>query len=386
MDRTYEEDICALALNTAFGFQPRVSMTLIRNLGSAAAAFSLTQDQLKEVLGPYSAHSGKITEEAFDSAAIELESLRKDGYDFIHVGMDCYPQTLLECDDAPVGLYVHSKTDLGELFNIGPYIAIVGTRDISQYGREFCERIVRALADAPTRPVIVSGLALGVDIVAHRTALDCGLGTIGVSPTGIRDVYPISHRKYAAAMADARRSGIITDYPPGTAPIAINFIRRNRIIAGLSRATILIESKVKGGGMMTARFAAGYGRDVFCLPGRLDDLRSQGCNELIAENFAECIFSVDSLADALGLGKWSRRKKAGLEEELRRRYAGRDSLEAIVAVAIAIKKERGICPDEICDRLKLDYSEVLTIIGELESDGIIVTDLLRRCAIDGKIG
>ena len=126
------------------------------------------------------------------------------------------------------------------------------------YGREFCTRIVRTLAQAPDRPAIVSGLALGVDITAHLAALDAGLPTIAVIPVGIDDIYPPSHRIAAGRIAAAEGSAIVTDYPPGTAPLQINFIRRNRIIAGLSEATVVVESKAKGGSLVTANIAFSY--------------------------------------------------------------------------------------------------------------------------------
>ena len=125
--------------------------------------------------------------------------------------------------------------------------------------------------------MIVSGLALGVDITAHAAALEGGLPTVGVSPVGIDDVYPRRHVPFVERMCATPGCALVTDYPPGTFPAAFSFIRRNRIIAGLAGSTVLIESRIKGGGMITARLAAGYGRDVFAVPGRIDDIRSQGC-------------------------------------------------------------------------------------------------------------
>ena len=385
MDRTYTETVCALALNSIFGFDPKIPLSMIRNLGSAEAVFELSQDELNSILGPFSRYKGRICAEAFDSAARELEMLTADGCLFIHTGMDCYPNLLKECEDAPVGLYVRSGTPPEKLFDGTPLVAIVGTRDISPYGKFWCERAVQSLAYAPVRPVVVSGLALGVDITAHRAALECGLSTIGVSPVGITDIYPWRHRGDAEKMASTEGCGIITDYPPGTAPVAINFLRRNRIIAGMTQATILVESKIKGGGMMTARLSSGYGRDVFCLPGRVDDLRSQGCNRLIADKIADCIADPDSLPEALGLGRWRRHRGRTLAEELERHYNGREDAGALIRVATAIKDNRGLCIDELCGLLDMSYSIVSRLTGELESDGFIVTDLMQRCSIDSKI-
>lgn len=385
MDRTYTETVCAIALNSIFGFEPKIPMSMIHNLGSAEAVFNLTQDELNSILGPFSRYSGKICPEALDSAARELDALTKEGCTFVHSGMDCYPCLLKECEDAPVGLYVRSGTDPGALFGQTPCIAIVGTRDISPYGRYWCERAVQALSFSPVRPVIVSGLAIGVDITAHRAAMECGLPTIGVSPVGITDIYPWRHRSDAEKMVSTQGCGIVTDYPRGTAPVAVNFLRRNRIIAGMAQATLLIESKVKGGGMMTARLASGYGRDVFCLPGRVDDLRSGGCNRLIADKMADCLADPDSLPEVLGLGRWKRKSRNGLAEELERRYGGRDDYENLKRLAYAVRDERGVCLEDLCARLDMSYMEVSRLAGELESGGIITTDLMQRCSLDSKI-
>ena len=180
-------------------------------------------------------------------------------------------------------------------------VAVVGTRDISPYGREWCERIVHALARTSPKPLIVSGLAIGTDICAHKAALEASLPTIAVMATGTDTIYPYRHRQIAEKMSGTQGCALVTDYPPGTAPLPVNFLRRNRIIAGLSHATILVESKIKGGGMMTCRLAFSYDRDVYALPGRADDLRSQGCNHLIRARMAEPLTSEEDIIDSLGL-------------------------------------------------------------------------------------
>ena len=296
----FEEKACLCALNKAFGFEPKIGQALISHLGSATQIFRLSDEDITSLIGPHSRYKGKICRKAVDDAAKELSTLLADGIQFCGVTEPHYPSLLKECEDAPIGIYIKSNTPISELWTSNR-IAIVGTRDISPYGREWCTKIINSLAMTSERPAIVSGLALGVDIQAHKTAIDNNLPTIAVLPTGPDAIYPYRHRLQAEKIASSYGSALITDYPPGTAPLAIHFLRRNRIIAGLSTSTILIESKIKGGGMMTCRLAFSYNRDVYALPGRIDDLRSQGCNELIRQKIAEPITSTSALVESLSM-------------------------------------------------------------------------------------
>ena len=286
--------------------------------------------------------------------------------------------------DAPAGLYLRSDNVSPSLFNAGVAVSIVGTRDISPYGREWTYRIVEALADTLVRPTVVSGLALGVDGAAHEAALELGLPTIGVMATGIESVYPRMHSPMAARMARTPGCALVTDYPPFTSPQAVNFLRRNRIIAGLSKATVLVESKIKGGGLLTANLAFEYDREVFALPGRADDIRSEGCNRIIREKIAEPLTDLGAFVKGLGLGLLTRRNKAVLEEEISRVFSLSESEEDVrklQQVAAVIKKNRGITLDEICAGCGMDYKDARRYTGMLETEGIIYTDLLQRCSI-----
>ena len=204
--------------------------------------------------------------------------------------------------------------------------------------------------------------------------------------TGPDDIYPSRHRGAAAEICRSEGSALVTDYPPGTAPLAIHFLRRNRIIAGLSEATVLIESKIKGGGMMTARLADSYNREVFALPGRIDDLRSQGCNYLIRNKTAVSISSVDDFLKELGISR--RAGSAGREtdeQKLKRLYAGtaeKDRISMMSRVLLAIRNDKGITVEEVAAAVGLEYSTTAQIINLLETDGLIITDLLQRCFIN----
>lgn len=381
MDKDNLTVIGAIALNDIFGQEPHLAREIIRNLGSPQALFSLPQKELSRLFGPYSKYSGKIGRSCIDCAAARYESLIAEGYSFLYAEDEAYPDLLRECPDAPVILYVRSSTPAQLLFNRRPAVSIVGTRDISLYGKEWCTRIVAALSTAEKPPLIVSGLAIGVDITAHLAALGHSLPTIAVSPVGIDDIYPHRHEAVARRMADTPGCAIITDYPPGTVPMPHVFLRRNRIIAGISGSTILVESKEKGGGMMTARLASGYGRSVYVLPGRIDDPRSAGCNRLLAEKIAEPVVNPGELAAALGLGSTSRKREKAAEA-IEKAFGGslaQDELQKITDIYNLVRRHRGISYDELCSMTGMPYPQVAKLAGMLESADLICSDMLQRC-------
>ena len=386
MEITHEK-ACHCALNRIFGFEPRIALALISHLGGASEVFALSPGELDSLLGPHSKYRGTITSSAVEMAYRELESLQSQGIQFIGYNEDGYPYPLKECEDAPAGLYIRSTSSPKEIWNKRRMISIIGTRDLSPYGKEWCERIVSGLAEIPNkdRPVIVSGLALGVDICAHSAALRHGLPTIGVMATGPDTIYPARHRGIGEEICRTPGSALITDYPPGTAPLAIHFLRRNRIIAGLSEATILVESKIKGGGMMTARLADSYNRSVFALPGRVDDIRSQGCNNLIRSRTAIPIISIQDFLKELGISKPRRSSRTEDFVDLDRLYKGSmsdDRISQMGSILLAIRKERGITVEDIAAQTGLEYTRVSQLLGMLETDGIISRDLLQRCFIN----
>ena len=385
MDKNYET-ICGITLNRIFGYEPAAARRLLSHFGSPGAVFSQSPESLDAAFGPFSKYRALISRQELDASAAEWGPLEAFGCRFATIGSPDYPPLLADCPDAPVGLYIRSSTPPRELWKDMRAVSIVGTRDISPYGNDWTERIVTTLSTARHKPMIVSGFAIGVDITAHLAALAFGLPTVAVIPVGIDSIYPWRHRYVAQQMAETPGCAIVTDFPPGTPPVAFNFLRRNRIIAGMSQATILAESKAKGGGTMTARLAAGYGRDLYCLPGRIDDIRSAGCNRLIAEKLAEPISDLDSLPAQMGLGSGRRGSSKSLETRLQECYgsSGDENLSTILKVATVIREQRGITPEEICRTAGLDFGKVSAAVCLLESDGVICTDFLRRCSIDNK--
>lgn len=385
MDIT-KEKACLCALNRIFGFEPRIGTALLSHFDSASEVFELNDTDISHILGPFSRFSGQITANKIEESADELIRLSDSGTRFVGWNEEGYPQLLKECPDAPVGLYIRSQTDDKELWTPHP-VSIVGTRDLSPYGREWCHKIVKSLSACPARTSVISGLAIGTDICAHRAATDSGLPTIAVMATGPENIYPVRHTDFAMSLIHTPGCALVTDFPPGTPPLAAHFLRRNRIIAGLSEATILIESKIKGGGIMTANLAFSYGRGVYALPGRVDDPCSQGCNNLIRAKVAEAVSGTDTLIRSLGLPAGTAGKTASDRERLSARYMTsmtQDNIDRLSSILLLIRRHRGITVEELADMCGTDYSSTVRMAGLLESDGFITIDLLQRCCINAR--
>ena len=384
--KTFEETACLCALNRIFGFEPKIGIALLQHIGNAVEVMNLSLKDQSLILGPHSKYLGKINPRSIEYEAEELTRLKSKNINFIGLTQEHYPTLLKECEDSPIGLYVRSADSLENIFQKRPRVSVVGTRDLSLYGEEWCTKTVKSLALTSEKPLIVSGLALGTDICAHKTAIENNLPTIGVMATGAEKIYPWRHNDFAEMLTHTPGCALVTDYPPGTAPLAIHFLRRNRIIAGLSESTILIESKIKGGGMMTCRLAFSYGRDVYALPGRVDDIRSQGCSLLIKEKIAEPIISAQDLTKSLGFKTLTNSNNSISDQDLlQQQYAtflSQDKISQMANLILQIRKNRGITIEEISEACQLEYSKVAELTSLLESDGIISIDLLQRCTIN----
>lgn len=221
-------------------------------------------------------------------AKAELEYIHSNNIQVVAYTDPAYPERLKHCIDSPVVLFQRGNFDLSNR----RILSVVGTRKVTTYGTSFIEKFIEEIA--PFNPIIVSGFAYGVDIATHKACMDHGLQTIGIFAHGLNQVYPKSHSKYISTME--KNGGFFTDFWSSDAFVHTNFLRRNRIIAGLSEATIVIESAEKGGSLVTADFAVGYNRDVFAVPGRASDKLSLGCNNLIKQNKAHLCTSAADVA------------------------------------------------------------------------------------------
>lgn len=389
MKELTEEKACICTLNRIFGYKPQIAIALIEYYGSAAAVFDYDICKLQSESGIQKKYIDKINRYEVEKSYRELDKYSGTDIDFIGITDNCYPPLLKECCDPPLGLYIKGTSIPEDILNFDKSLAFVGTRDITPYGKEWCIRIIDAISRTDARPTIVSGLAMGIDGTAHQAALDCGLPTLAVMATGINDIYPSRHIRLAEKIISTDSCGLVSDYPPNTPPEALNFIRRNRIIAGLSNAVILIESKVKGGGMITARQAFSYDREVFALQGRINDIHSGGCNQLIYQKIAEPIISIEELLKRLGFGG-NRQKAAVLSAEELIANKAFESIDTgirkkLTDILEIIKNSEGIVKDEIAAAARLPYNELSYMLTLLESKGIISIDILQRCSLNHRL-
>lgn len=229
-----------------------------------------------------------------EQAAREVEFIVKHKLRAMVYGTADYPSHLLECPDAPLVLYAMGNGD----FNAKKrYVSVVGTRTPTSYGKDMCRMLVSELAQMVPDIVVVSGLAYGIDVTAHRAALDAGVPTYGVLGHGLDRIYPSVHRDTAKKMLE--QGALLTEYASGTKPEGPNFVQRDRIIAGLADVVIVVESKAKGGSLITAHYALEYNRDVMAVPGRINDTASAGCNQLIKRNVAALVESAQDIVNAM---------------------------------------------------------------------------------------
>lgn len=310
-----QETIYAVALTRISYFNPSQCLQLYRRLGSATDIMEHHHD-IKAVLPdatPRLIEALSDVSDAIKRAETELEFDESHNIQPLIIGDDAYPERMRECCDAPLVLFYRGTADL----NQRRIISIVGTRHCTVYGQDIIRKFTTEIKRLCPEVLVVSGLAYGVDISAHRNALENGLETVGVLAHGLDYIYPTAHRSTAAAMLN--HGGLVTEFMTATNADKKNFIRRNRIIAGLADATILIESASKGGGLITADIAQSYGHDVFAFPGNIGQPYSEGCNNLIRDNRATLITSAEDFVNAMG---WNDdctlrdAKKKGIERQL----------------------------------------------------------------------
>lgn len=285
---TQSEIYHTLALMQVEGVGDVIAKKLIQHCGNAQEVFASKKSHLQKIDGIGSVIINNLQDKSvFSKAEAELQFIAKENIVTTHFQEENYPERLKQCYDSPVLLFQAGNID----FQNRRIISIVGTRQITSYGTEFTKKFIEDIA--PLNPLIVSGFAYGVDIYAHQIAMDCGLQTIGVLAHGLNQIYPKTHKKYMAKME--QNGGFLTEFWSSSNPDKENFIKRNRIVAGISEATIVIESAEKGGSLVTANLANDYNRDVFAVPGRTTDKYSQGCNNLIKTQRANLLTSAADL-------------------------------------------------------------------------------------------
>ena len=337
---------------------------LIEAFGSAQAVLNAPKEQLMQLgnIGQLiiDRPSDALTEKRIEE---ELQFIEKNHIRPLIYGEEGYPKRLLDCQDAPALLFQLGDTSLDDKH----IVSIVGTRSCTQYGRDMVHRFVNELNEAFPDLIVVSGLALGIDVESHKAALDCGARTVGVVAHGLDRIYPSQHRSVAKQMLQNQGS-LITEYTTGTEPERPFFLARNRIIAGLSDAVIVVESKDKGGSLVTASIALDYNRDVFAFPGRVGDTRSEGCNRLIRLNRAGLITCAQDFIESMNWGTPNTKQKSiqhsiPFEEE---------NLSRNARLIIDALRDRGdLLLSQLSDATGLDHSTLYEELLDLEMDGKI---------------
>ena len=303
----HEELFYQIALTFVPGIGTRTGRVLLDKLGSAKAIFETPLKQLKNIDGIGEVRAkGFSHPEVLTRAEKELQFIAKNNITVIYKDQG-YPERLSNCVDAPLVLYCKGNADL----NAARIVAIVGTRKNTDYGHRLCEELVDGLKGLDNM-IIVSGLALGIDAIAHKRCLQQGIPTIGVFGHGLDRVYPFTHKQLSEQMV--AHGGLLTEFPSETQPDRNNFPMRNRVVAGMSDITVVVESHIEGGALITARMAAGYHREVAAYPGRVTDTRSAGCNELIKTNIAAMITTPQDVIDMMNWG--SDQKPRAVQQQL----------------------------------------------------------------------
>ena len=291
-----QEIFYAMAMTRLTNFNFQQALELYKTVGSAQLIYEHRNEigDVVEDCAPRLVEALKDWDEPMKRADFELQYMREHGIRALTLDSDDYPQRLKECTDAPIVLYYKGNADL----NQAKIINIVGTRQCTQYGSDLIRHFIDSLRQYCPEVLIVSGLAYGVDICAHRQALECGYQTVGVLAHGLDQIYPYRHRETAAEMVT--HGGLLTEFMTQTNADKPNFVRRNRIVAGISDACIVVESAAKGGGLITAEIAQSYDRAVFAFPGAVGMEFSEGCNNLIRDNIAGLISSAEDFVNAMG--------------------------------------------------------------------------------------
>ena len=307
-----------------------------------------------------------FSKEIVDWAKREAEWYEKKGVKIIPITSSFYPPLLRECADAPFALYykgVRSEEEADSKIFGRRMLSVVGTRLASQYGKECCTLIISELALNVPNLQIISGLAMGIDSCAHLAALDNSLETFAVLPCGIDQIYPASNRDMAVRIL--QQGGVLTEYPRGTKPLRFNFLQRNRIIAGMSDALLVAESRVSGGSMSTVEYASGYGRDIFAVPARMNDANSYGCNYLINKNVAQLVLNGNSIVNSMG---WAKDKISDILQQPSL-FSSTRELKAKLLLSLSFVK--GTDEETIIGESGAEVGDVSLALLELELEGKI---------------
>lgn len=341
-----------IALSKLKGVGNVNALILLNELGDSRSIFV---DKHTEHLNKLLTHKNKS--EALDLAKQEMEFISKENITPLFIGGKHYPTRLKDCKGAPILLYQKGSTDLNKIH----CLSIVGTRKPTLEGIKTTERLVEEIAEHFPQTLIVSGLAYGIDIAAHKSALKNQLPTIAVLGHGLHKIYPAAHKNTAQKILQ-KQGSLITEYTSNSTTLPKNFIQRNSIVAGISDATIVVESKISGGAMSTAHIANSYGRDVLAIPGNIDRENAKGCNHLIKTNIAALIENVKDIGYALG---WNINKT-------KQQQLFFDLLPEEQAIIDKLQQQGKMNIDVLSQEIKTPTNKLLATLTQLEFKAIVL--------------
>jgi DNA processing protein len=354
-----DEKLYQVALSMIPGIGDVIAKTLVSYCGSAREVFKKNKSQLAKIPGIGTVNADKILAfRNFTSAEDEIKKCEKHQVQIIFFTDKSYPKKLKHAPDSPTLLFYKGSASL----NNPKTVAIVGTRKSTSYGREFTEEIVGQLA--AHNALVISGLAYGIDINAHKAALKCGLDTVGVMASGLDIIYPSIHRSVAQEML--LQGGLLTEFTIGEKPEAHNFPSRNRIIAGMSDLTIVVEAAEKGGALITADIANSYNRDVFALPGDIHNKYSRGCNNLIKQNKASLITGIHDIEYIMN---WQPEAQPSGDEKYYD-YSQLTEEEKTIIETLNTDKA-GLIIDELSWKSQIPLNKLASLLLNLEFSGIV---------------
>ncbi|MCO5230562.1 MAG: DNA-processing protein DprA [Chitinophagales bacterium] len=349
-----------IALKEIKGVGDVLARTLVSYLGNAEEVFKMKPAQLLKIPKISESVAKEILQfSQFDWIEEEIQWCEKNGIQIFSFQQEEYPKRLLECHDAPLFLYVKGSQSL----NAQKIISIVGTRNLTEYGKDVTEQIITALQ--PLGVTIVSGMALGIDGVAHKKSLELQMPTIGVLGHSLDQIYPFQHKELSKKIV--QNGALVSEFSRNTSFNKNNFPMRNRIVAGMTDATILIESAKKGGSMITAELAHSYGREVFAIPGRWNDSVSQGSNYLIKNLKAQILTQPNDLAEAMG---WKIREQLLIDSffDRKARYQNLDEKEERI---VSRMNDEAVSIDMLHYSTEIAMGELSSILLSLELKGVI---------------
>ncbi len=348
-----------IALSLIPGIGGILARNLIAYVGSVDGVFYQSLKSLMKIPGIGEVNAKRIkNSNVLGRAEKEIEFIQKYNINTFFYTDKNFPRRLKNCVDAPILIYSKGKMNLDEQ----RIISIVGTRNATDYGKRVCDEMIQQFAERNYEILVVSGLAYGIDIQAHKSALKHNIPTVGVVAHGLDRLYPALHKETAKKMVE--NGGLISDFTSGTKIDPSNFIRRNRIIAGLADATIVVESAKKGGALITADIASSYNRDVFAFPGRAGDVYSKGCNQLIRNSGATLIDGIDDLEYFMG---WEN----SLKEKVIQSSLFVDLNEQEQKIVDLLQKEGELFIDQISAEMGLATSRVSTMLLNLEFKNVL---------------